>query len=60
MKREGKKITWLTAYDYHTAKFEERAGVDMILMGDSLGGCVYGYPPDWFFFFWAAAGHYSR
>jgi len=46
MKREGEKITWLTCYDYHTAKFEERAGVDMILMGDSVGGCVYGYPDD--------------
>jgi len=46
MKREGQKITWLTCYDYHTAKFEERAGVDMILMGDSVGGCVYGYPDD--------------
>jgi len=46
MKRDGEKIAWLTAYDYHTAKFEERAGVDMILMGDSVGGCVYGYPED--------------
>ena len=46
MKREGKKIAWLTCYDYHTAKFEERAGIDMILMGDSVGGCIYGYPED--------------
>ena len=46
MKKAGEKITWLTCYDYHTAKFEERAGVDMILMGDSVGGCVYGYPDD--------------
>lgn len=46
MKREGEKITWLTCYDFHTAKFEERAGVDMILMGDSVGGCVYGYRDD--------------
>jgi 3-methyl-2-oxobutanoate hydroxymethyltransferase len=44
MKRRGEKIAWLTAYDYPTARFEEAAGVDMILVGDSLGMCVYGYP----------------
>jgi 3-methyl-2-oxobutanoate hydroxymethyltransferase len=44
MKRAGDKIAWLTAYDYPTAQFEEAAGVDMILVGDSLGMCVYGYP----------------
>jgi 3-methyl-2-oxobutanoate hydroxymethyltransferase len=43
MKRRGEKITWLTAYDYPTATFEEAAGIDMILVGDSLGMCVYGY-----------------
>jgi len=43
MKSEGNKISWLTAYDYPTASFEEQAGVDMILIGDSLGMCVYGY-----------------
>lgn len=43
MKKEGEKITWLTAYDYPTAQFEEAAGVDMILVGDSMGMCVYGY-----------------
>lgn len=43
MKKEGEKVTWLTAYDYPTAQFEERAGIDMILVGDSLGNCVYGY-----------------
>jgi len=43
MKEEGEKVTWLTAYDYPTAQFEERAGIDMILVGDSLGNCVYGY-----------------
>ena len=44
MKREGRKITWITAYDYPTAQFAEAAGMDMILVGDSLGMCVYGYP----------------
>ncbi len=44
MKRAGQKIAWLTAYDYPTATFEEAAGIDMILVGDSLGMCVYGYP----------------
>jgi len=44
MKREGEKITWLTAYDYPTAQFAEAAGIDMLLVGDSLGMCVYGYP----------------
>ena len=43
MKKDGEKITWLTAYDYPTAQFEERAGIDMILVGDSMGNCVYGY-----------------
>jgi len=43
MKKEGEKITWLTAYDYPTAQFEERADIDMILVGDSMGNCVYGY-----------------
>jgi 3-methyl-2-oxobutanoate hydroxymethyltransferase len=43
MRKEGKKITWLTAYDYPTAQFEEWAGIDMILVGDSMGMCVYGY-----------------
>jgi 3-methyl-2-oxobutanoate hydroxymethyltransferase len=43
MKREGEKISWLTCYDYPTAQFQEAAGIDMILVGDSLGMCVYGY-----------------
>ncbi len=44
MKGEGEKVTWITAYDYPTAQFAEAAGMDMILVGDSLGMCVYGYP----------------
>ena len=43
MKKDGEKVTWLTAYDYPTAQFEERAGIDMILVGDSMGNVVYGY-----------------
>ena len=43
MKREGEKVSWLTAYDYPTARFAEEAGLDMLLVGDSLGMCVYGY-----------------
>lgn len=43
MKRSGSKATWVTAYDYPTASFSEQAGMDMILVGDSLGMCVYGY-----------------
>ena len=44
MKQGGRKITWLTSYDLPTAQFAETAGLDMILVGDSLGMCVYGYP----------------
>lgn len=44
MKKEGEKVTWLTCYDYPMALFEEQAGIDMILVGDSMGMCVYGYP----------------
>ena len=43
MKRAGDKIAWLTAYDFPTAQFAEAAGLDMLLVGDSLGMCVYGY-----------------
>jgi len=43
MKEEGVKLTWLTSYDYPTAMFAEKAGVEMLLVGDSMGMCVYGY-----------------
>ncbi|OGR24896.1 MAG: 3-methyl-2-oxobutanoate hydroxymethyltransferase [Desulfobacterales bacterium RIFOXYA12_FULL_46_15] len=43
MKEAGEKVTWLTSYDFPTAQFAEAAGLDMILVGDSLGMCVYGY-----------------
>lgn len=43
MKAQGEKIVMITAYDYPAAKFSEEAGVDMILVGDSLGMVVLGY-----------------
>lgn len=43
MKQIGEKIAVLTAYDYPSAKQAENSGVDMILVGDSLGMVVLGY-----------------
>lgn len=43
MKAEGKPISVLTAYDYPSAKLAEEAGIDVILVGDSLGNVVLGY-----------------
>ncbi len=43
MKEAGEKVTWLTSYDYPTAQFAEAADLDMLLVGDSLGMCVFGY-----------------
>ncbi len=40
---QGQPITMLTCYDYPTAYFQEQAGVDMVLVGDSLGMTMLGY-----------------
>ena len=42
MKTEGEKIAMLTAYDYASASMAEKAGVDIILVGDSVGNVVQG------------------
>ncbi|HMS64491.1 MAG TPA: 3-methyl-2-oxobutanoate hydroxymethyltransferase [Ignavibacteria bacterium] len=42
MKQNGEKITMLTAYDYLTAKFLDAAGIEVILVGDSLGNVIQG------------------
>jgi 3-methyl-2-oxobutanoate hydroxymethyltransferase len=39
----GEQITWLTCYDYPTAFMQDQAGVDMILVGDSLGMTMLGF-----------------
>ncbi|ATW25078.1 3-methyl-2-oxobutanoate hydroxymethyltransferase [Candidatus Formimonas warabiya] len=43
MKKKKEKATWVTAYDFPMGSFAEQAGVDMILVGDSLGMVVLGY-----------------
>ncbi len=40
---DGIPITWLTCYDFPTAYLQEQAGIDMILVGDSLGMTMLGY-----------------
>ena len=42
-KEKGEKLTMLTAYDYSTAKLIDEAGVNSILVGDSLGNVILGY-----------------
>ena len=43
MKETAEQMTWMTAYDFPQASFQEAAGIDMILVGDSLGMIVLGY-----------------
>ena len=43
MKARGKKISQLTCYDYSTARLMDQAGINMILVGDSLGMTMQGY-----------------
>lgn len=42
-KKAKQPITWLTAYDFPMAQFEEKAGIDIILVGDSIGMTTYGF-----------------
>src|SRR5436190_22366012 len=44
MKDRGEKIAVLTVYDYPTARLLDDAGLDLLLVGDSVGMVVLGYP----------------
>ena len=42
-KQNRELVVWVTSYDFITAQLAEECGIDMILVGDSLGMCIYGY-----------------
>ncbi|HZI87483.1 MAG TPA: 3-methyl-2-oxobutanoate hydroxymethyltransferase [Pyrinomonadaceae bacterium] len=42
-KKRGERLVCLTAYDYPTARIVDEAGIDVVLVGDSLGNVVLGY-----------------
>src|SRR5258708_39198346 len=44
MKQRGEKIAVLTAYDYPTARLLDESGIEVLLVGDSVGMVVLGYP----------------
>lgn len=44
MKQRGERIPMITAYDYTSAQFADRAGIPLVLVGDSLGMVVLGHP----------------
>ena len=44
MKQKGEKVAWITSYEYQMARISEAAGIDMILVGDSAGNNLLGYP----------------
>lgn len=43
MKKKGEKIAYLVTYDWHNARFAEESGMEMLLIGDSVGMSIYGY-----------------
>src|SRR5688572_26217776 len=46
MKLEGRKIVGIVAYDYPTAQIADRAGVDLVSVGDSVGANLWGQPTE--------------
>src|ERR1700741_4691040 len=46
MKRDGRKIAGVVAWDYQIAKIGERAGVDLVSVGDSVGANLWGQPTE--------------
>lgn len=43
MKKQRDQVAWITAYEYLTASYAEQAGMDMVLVGDSMGMVLLGY-----------------